>query len=185
MERLAAELDDWTFIYHRVNPAGLVVRDAKFIEDAGSYDVAVILFKGLTVDDGADVGLCAVLRGKVTTVDDVELADQQPGGYAWRDRLAVLDNAGAAQERFTVLGSWDTGDGPRRYSKNVRAVNAEHAELLVRADKTVGTFLVAGVVEGWVPVEDADEVWATIDGQPPQAPDTRSWLRRKLDGLTG
>lgn len=177
--RMADEFGTFTMIYHRTNPAGQIVRDAKFITDAGSYDIAVILFQGQLA--GAQVGLCAVLRGQVATVDDFELATGPVMDDQTRDRLASMDDG--LGHWFTVFGSWDTGDGPRRYSKHVQAISPEHAELLVRSDKTVGTFLVAGVVEGWAQVEDSDATWATVDDRQPAAQDRRSWLRRKLDRL--
>ena len=178
LRRLSAEMDDFTFLFTRVNPAGRVVRDARFYRDAGSLDVALCLFAADY--SGYAVGLCAVLRGQVRTIDSFELADEPRLGDPWAvPTLARYEADSTPRSRFTVFASWDTGDGPRRYSVCAEAVNAEHAELAARSDKTIGTFLVAGVVAGWVPVEDTDAVWATVNGeQPVQAPEVRPWWAR-------
>lgn len=168
MERLAEEFDSFSFLYWRRNSRGVIVRDAKFIDDAGNYEIAVGLFAdyvgGLRAD--VEIGLCAVLRGRVDTVDDIDRADQPVMDYAAHERLEILNsqaNLGNA-DTFSVYGSWDTGDGHKRYMKVVQAQDPLHAELIVRADKTEGEFLVAAVVEGCVPTEDTEE-WATVNGQ--------------------
>jgi hypothetical protein len=184
LRRLSEESDDWTMIFTRVNPSGLVVRDAKFYPDAGSLDVALGLFTSEYA--GFDVGLCAVLRGQVKTVDDFEEADQpDPRGQWAVTTLREYRSNPGSHSPFTVYGSWDTGDGPMRHVRHVWAINAEHAELHAREDCTIGTFLVAGVVEGRVPDEQADAVWATFDGTRPAAPDHRSWWRKLLDKYRG
>jgi hypothetical protein len=155
--RMADQMDDRTYLYARKNGAGIWVRDAKFITDCFDLELANAVFAGHV--DGAQVLLCAVLRGQVATVDDFELAEPGNGYY----------NPRAPRRRYTVFGCWDTGDGHRRYSKQVEATSPVHAEVIVNRDKTVGEFLVAGVVEGWVPVEDRDAVWATVDGQPAES----------------
>lgn len=155
--RMAEEIDCRTYLYVRRNSAGLWVRDAKFIDDCTDIDLAGALFTGHV--GGAEVRLCAVLRGRVATVDDLELAE--PGNGYYRPR--------APRRPYTVFGCWDTGDGHRRYSLQVDATSPVHAEVIASRDKTVGEFLVAGVVEGWVPVEDT-AVWATVDGEPAQEP---------------
>jgi hypothetical protein len=176
MARKASEYDDFTIVYVRRNRSGRWVRDAKFYPDAGTADVAARLF----ADDmaGADVRPCATLRGQVRTVDDFEYADD-PDVFT-NPYAAMLDDYQTSSEDrwpFTVYACWDTGDGPRRYSKQVQAVDARHAELLARLDKTAGEFLAAAVVEGHVPVEDADAVWATLDGEPETGtePTRRRW----------
>lgn len=179
-ERMAAENDDFTYIFWRVNPAGHIVRDAKIIEDAGNYDVAKLLFADAV--DGTQIGLCAVLRGQVKTVDDFELANEPEMNDQWESLLDRLhfNRYMPGTRSYTVFGSWDTGDGYRRHSRHVEgAVSAVHAELIVRHGKTLGTFLVAGVVEGCVPNADPpEEKWATLDGtQPVPAAPKRPWWR--------
>jgi hypothetical protein len=179
LRRLAAESDDFTAVFTRVNPAGRIVRDAKFYRDAGTVDIAA----GLFADDFAEVqtGLCAMLRGQVKTVDDFEEAstpyDDQWATTTLADYRRRVDG-GESTGQFTLYGSWDTGDGPRRYLKRINAVNAEHAELLTVVDKSIGVFLVAGVVAGWVPDEQVDAVWATPDGQVPVVSAPQPWWRR-------
>jgi hypothetical protein len=162
--RFAGEYDDHTYLYLRKNQLGWV-RDAKFIPNCFDLDTANVLFAGHV--EGAEVRLCAVLRGQVATVDEFEFADQPDvEAEPYASRLVSLDRRDG-HRWFTVYGCWDTGDGPRRYSKRVEAVDAEHAELLVRRDKTAGEFLIAAVVEDWVPVEDVGVTWATLDGSQP------------------
>lgn len=177
-ERMAAEMGDFTMIYWRRNPGGLIVRDAKFIEDAVSYDIAVSLFADVVA--GVEVGLCAVLRGRVSTVDDIERADEPHMDRAAYVHLEGLNEAAGVQKtrQYTVYGSWDTGDGHRRHMDVIEATDPLHAELIARSVKADGTFLVAGVVEGCVPTEDTDEEWATVNGQPPApAAPRRTWWK--------
>lgn len=186
LARMADEHGDFTYLYLRANDVGWV-RDAKPITDAGSLDVADVLFAGWV--EGVQVRLCAVLRGRVATVDDFEFADQPDvTAEPYASRLASFERR-AGRRRFTVYGCWDTGDGPRRYSKRVEAVDADHAELLVRRDKTVGEFLVAAVVEGFVPVEDSAAIWAAVDGKPalepaPEPARRPAWLLPAVSALT-
>jgi len=177
MARMAAETADHTFVYVRLNGAGRWVRDAKFITDCADFHVANWLFAGHV--DGARVRLCAVLRGQVCTVDNFEFADS-PDVFTdpYAGRLERLNRTLTVRQWFSVLGCWDTGDGPRRYGKVVHAADAEHAELQARVELTEGEFLVAGVVEGRVQVEDVDAVWATVDGQTepePMVQQPRRW----------
>lgn len=177
LRREATENDDFTFLYVRRNRSGRWVRDAKFIRDCGDLGVATTLFADHVA--GVDVQVCAVLRGMVRTVDDFEFADEpDPFTEPYASRLLKLGSP-MDGDRHTVFGAWDTGDGPRRYSRRITASSAEHAELLVRERLTGGVFLVAAVVEGWATVADLDATWATVDGQQPAAePDRprRRWL---------
>lgn len=167
--REASEYGDFTVVYARRNLSGRWVRDAKFMTGAGSVENAATMFAFEMGD--AEVRPCAILRGQVKTVDDFEYADT-PDVFSnpYASRLVHFDaDRTAVTRRYTVLGCWDTGDGPRRYSKRVFARDAEHAELMVRRDLSDGEFLVAAVVKGHAHVADVDAVWATFDGEEPTA----------------
>lgn len=183
MERMAAEMGTYTMLYWRRNPAGWLVRDAWICDDAGSYDTAVTLFSGRAV--GVEVGLCAVLRGRVQTVDDFERADEpdMDDMIDTFNRYAMMVRTSSPEQlrTYTVYGSWDTGDGHKRWAQKVEAaLSPLHAELVARENKTLGEFLVAGVVRGCVPTEDTGEAWATLDGcqpAPAAAQPAKPWWR--------
>lgn len=177
--REASEYGDFTVVYVRRNTSGRWVRDAKFMVGAGSVENAAALF---AVDVlGAEVRPCAILRGQVKTVDDFEYADT-PDVFTnpYAGRLAHFDaDHTAVTRRYAVFGCWDTGDGPKRYSKRVYAKDPEHAELMVRQKLSDGEFLVAAVVEEHAQVADVDSVWATLDGEEPTIPvgaPRRNWI---------
>jgi hypothetical protein len=182
--RKAREFNDYTFLYVRRNGAGYWVRDAKFIDDCPDLEGATVQFGADAYN--ADVAVCGVLRGHVRTVDDFEYA-AGPSllDPTYQRRLDTYNANLDDRHQFTVVCSWDTGDGRKRYTKRVRAANPEHAELLLLDELTEGEVLIAGVVNGWPPFEDRDLTWATISGdpddagQPDDADDPNDFVRQK------
>lgn len=160
--------DDWTFIFMRPGPGGRPVRDVKFVVDCSSLDLARLLFWGER--DRSRVFLAAILREQVATVDDyTDLADEPQWEqidpergvtYAqlYEEYLRRATANPSLLQHFTVYGGWDTDGRLKPFMKYVEAIDALHAELIVRAmTSNRGTFLVAGVVELWVPQEELPE----------------------------
>jgi hypothetical protein len=165
MLRKAREFDDYTFLYVRRNGAGRLVRDAQFVDDCPDLATATTLFA--TGVYNTDVAVCGVLRGHVRTVDNFEYASGPDlSDPRYRQLLNNYNEWATDHVRYTVVCSWDTGDGRKRYSRRVHAVNAEHAELIVLDELTEGEVLIAGVVNGHPILEDRDLTWATISGEP-------------------
>lgn len=165
----AAANDSYTFLFCRRDEDNRWRRDAKFIE-LGIVDPQVATDEFWSTRDPEHVLLSCCLHGTVATVDAPTFADEPDINDS--DAALLLDeydDRDAQRLHYTVFAVCDSdGNGYRRFSRQVDAVDPLHAELLARDQAPVGEFLVAGVVELWVPVVDLPDydVYATPDGKP-------------------